>query len=329
MINDPIFLLGAHKSGTSLLRSLFDGHPSIKTLPIETHFAKLLGWWTKYPMKRNLPVESVGLHEFRQAASSWIAECNAAADPYGDSQATGIFDINAFEHELSDLSEKTEEQDLVREYFRAILRATSNTDIGPEHRVVEKSVENMEHALRLKRIFPHARFIHILRNPYSNLVTLRKYMQKMHPSYPHLDKPVKSIRDSFYFAEMNSQMIDKYMLIRYEDLVRDTENIMQSVASFLDVEYVETLLEPSFQGRDWTGNSVSDGQFTGISTDRLTPWKSEINSLEIKLVNLHLGSAITTQGYEHIPEMGGEYRKIKGERLKEYIGNRLQLKRPL
>ena len=51
----PIFLLGCHKSGTSLLRSLLDGHPDLFVIPIETHFFQATGHWTDYRMRRSWP----------------------------------------------------------------------------------------------------------------------------------------------------------------------------------------------------------------------------------------------------------------------------------
>lgn len=42
-MNTAIFILGAHKSGTSLVRSLLDGHPDLNVVPIELHFLRHLG----------------------------------------------------------------------------------------------------------------------------------------------------------------------------------------------------------------------------------------------------------------------------------------------
>lgn len=328
VMRDPVFILGAHKSGTSLLRSLFDGHNDLLTLPIETHIAKYLGWWTKYPMKINLPSQVPGREAFISETSAWIDECNSASDRYSDSQALGIFDQSIFQDKISQLTETADEKQLIETYFSAIYHSTYKKSPQEGTRFTEKSVENVEHALRMNKIFTEAKFIHILRNPYANLVTLRKYMQKMHPSFPHLDKPIKSIRDSLYYAESNSQHIDKYLIIRYEDLVTDTEATMNKIAVFIGIPFEETLLAPSFLGAAWGGNSVEDGSFKGVSSARLDPWKQEINALEIQLTNVFLGNTISKYGYDIIPDRKGTLRRMKGERIKEYIGNRLQLKRP-
>ena len=47
-MTDPIFLLGSHKSGTSLLRSLLDGHPDLDVLPREAHFFPTHGYASGY-----------------------------------------------------------------------------------------------------------------------------------------------------------------------------------------------------------------------------------------------------------------------------------------
>ena len=51
----PVFLLGSHKSGSSLLRSLLDGHPELAVLPKETHLFQFTNHWVDYRRRRNLP----------------------------------------------------------------------------------------------------------------------------------------------------------------------------------------------------------------------------------------------------------------------------------
>ncbi|MGI8607235.1 MAG: sulfotransferase, partial [Gaiellaceae bacterium] len=51
----PVFILGAHKSGTSLLRSLLDATPGFFVLPKEPHFFAYSGRWIDYPLRRRQP----------------------------------------------------------------------------------------------------------------------------------------------------------------------------------------------------------------------------------------------------------------------------------
>jgi len=327
-MNDPIFILGAHKSGTSLLRSLFDGHEKLFAIPVETHLAKYLGWWTKYPLKAQESAHKITVKKIIDHTTGWINECNNTDDRYSDNFSKNIFNLISFKSEMAKLSDPIDEREYIEMYFSAIYTSITGLQLSTDVRVVEKSVENIEHALRLKNLLPGSKFIHIIRNPYSNLVTLRKYMQKLAPSYPHLDKLIKSIRDSFYYAQNNRELIKDYMIIRYEDLVVDTETIMKMLCEFVGIQFIESLVTPSFQGKLWGGNSVTDRSFTQVSTERLNPWKREINALEIKTTNTFLGDVILEFAYEKIPNKSGVLWPMKHEKIKEYIGNRLNLRRP-
>lgn len=327
-MKDPIFILGAHKSGTSLLRALFDGHEKLFAIPIETHFAKHLGWWTKYPLNAQTVQSERSTQHFIEYAMKWVEESNTVDDRYGDGRAKGIFDEAVFEKLIHEIDEEDSQASVIKKYFLALYTSINGTKPGGNVTLVEKSVENCEHAMMLKHIFPQSKFIHILRNPYSNLVTLRKYMQKLHPSYPHLDKLIKSVSDSFYYASKNVELIEDYRVIRYEDIVSETENVMKNLAQFLGVDFIESLLQPSYLGKAWSGNSVSDSSFKTVSTERLDPWKREINTLEIQTVNTFLGDAVVANGYSFLPAEGGTLWPMRRERVKEYIANRVNLKRP-
>ncbi|MGA1778589.1 MAG: sulfotransferase [Schleiferiaceae bacterium] len=63
MPHAPIFILGSHKSGTSLLRSLLDGHPDLFVIPFETHFMALLGRWITYSYRKQAPVDDANFLE--------------------------------------------------------------------------------------------------------------------------------------------------------------------------------------------------------------------------------------------------------------------------
>ena len=63
MKNPPVFIIGSHKSGTSLLRSLLDGHPELYVIPFETHFMASLGRWVQYSYRRQTPHENFEFSE--------------------------------------------------------------------------------------------------------------------------------------------------------------------------------------------------------------------------------------------------------------------------
>jgi protein-tyrosine sulfotransferase len=323
----PIFLLGSHKSGTSLLRALFDNHSQVFSIPIETHFAHFLGWWTRYPFLRTKK-KNYSLEEFENNASKWIHTCNTSNDPYGDSQASGLFDETLFKEEMGKLNSNSSEMTKIDQYFRSIYSVINKKAAPEDLRFIEKTVENSEHAIRIASLYPDAKFIHILRNPYANLVTLRRYLQKMKKSYPHLDSLIKSIYDSFYFADFNSTNIENYKIIYYKDLVTNPQKIMKDLALFVEIDFEENLLTPSYLGSSWGGNSVSGNKFKGVSSARINAWKKDINSLEIEVVNAVMGVAIERNDYKKIKAKNRILIPQKREYFRAYLGNRILLKRP-
>ena len=83
MNEHPIFLVGAHKSGTSLLRSILDGHPELFTVPFESHYFQNMHYWVdcNYRMERPKKLTKEQLIERFVAR---LKHLNQADDTIGD-----------------------------------------------------------------------------------------------------------------------------------------------------------------------------------------------------------------------------------------------------
>ena len=321
----PIFILGAHKSGTSLLRSLFDGHPDLITVPVEAHFFQHAAWWVDYAYRRTLPVP-VDREGFIDRATRWVQRCNTSEDPQGDSVARGVFDVPRFRASLTAaLPPSSHPREAPALYLEAYFSALHESVWGrpPEagRRFVEKSVEHAEFAADLHAFFPDARFVHLVRNPYANLVSLRAY--KADGRYPWIGPAIRSLYNAFYFLYRNRRRIAPYHVLTYEDLVQHPERSVEALCAFLDLDRRDSLLQPTFLGRPWGGNSTSDVTFTGISAARIARWRDDILPLEAALVNKYLPHVLRDFGYERFEPTGSVYRRAPGEPLKHYLANRL------
>lgn len=319
LLPEPIFLLGAHKSGTSLLRSLLDGYPGLFVIPTEIHFFQFTGYWIDYWYRRTLPhpmdrtalIESLcGLVAFKQEDE----------DEFADSIMKGKFDVEAFRQALADGDFSTAGTTYTA-YVRALYRSLAGSDLPAGERIVEKSVENSENAILLDRMFPDRRFVHIVRNPYASVVAIRRARTK-NGRFPYLANATLSLRNSFYHLYRNEKVLDPYPVIRYEDLLTDTEGTMRIVATALNLEFSESLLQPTVMGRPWSGNSSSRDAFRGVSTAPLEQWKSHVTHLEIDLVNRMMGPVVERFGYERLEPKRGRLLPVRGERPANYIKNR-------
>ncbi|WP_420630023.1 sulfotransferase family protein [Candidatus Leptofilum sp.] len=319
-MKQPIFLLGAHKSGTSLLRSLFDGHPDLFVIPKETHLFERSGYWVDYYLRRRQPKE-MSKEEIVAAFTTMIDEYNTLADAQSDNVTVQRWDVSIFRDQLA-AANFSEPAGLFTAVFQAIHISLYGSPIDANKRIVEKSVEQAEFALELNQLFPDAKFIHIVRNPYANFVSLRRF--KSENGYPFLKAIIFALYNSYYHLLRNGRLLQNYTIIRYEDLVTEPNVIMEQLAQFAGIQFQETLLQPTVDGQAWPGNSVYVSQLSGISTASLDKWKEEIHDFESNLLNKALPDYIWQKfGYQRLPTNKSWLKPLPGESVKTYLGNRL------
>jgi protein-tyrosine sulfotransferase len=326
--SQPIFLLGAHKSGTSLLRSLLDGHPDLFVLPFETHFLQLANYWVDYRLRRALPpLRSIA--ETKQAYTQLVEHYNVQTDPTADATLTGLFDLDRFRRELDPPA--ADMVALFQVYARAVYASLTGEALTAGRRVVEKSTENAELALDLKQLFPAAKFIHIVRNPYANVVAIRRHHSRtgkrvnFKNRFPVLITNLPALKNSYYHLYHNRRLLDAgdYLVIRYEDLLTIPEATMQTVAGFLSIPFTDGLLQPTSLGQDWQGNSSRGISYSGISAKNLALWRREISHLELHYVNRYFKFVLDDYGYETLAPRRPVLWPVRREGPLTYIANRL------
>lgn len=324
MLYRPVFIVGAHKSGTSLLRNLLDGHPGLFAIPFETHFFQLAGYWVDNEYRRSGP-EAMNHSRLQQKFINWIHKTNTVTDRMGDTFAEGLLDEATFKSALSTLDKAANDAEACEIYWRTIHQALKPGESLPAQcSLVEKSVENAEFAGDLQRFFPEARFLHIVRNPYANVVSLRKYKSRG-AGYPLLYRLIRTLYNNYYFLDQNRRRLPNYQVLRYEDLASRPRETMMKVANFLDIEFRDSLLTPTIMGRDWAGNSSSGRILEGISEDRIHAWKQQIHPLEAEYVNKTFPHVVRQWQYDYYEAGGSTLRRAHGENLRRYVANRLYL----
>ena len=70
-MDKPIFILGCTKSGTTLMRNLFDGHPDLFVIPFESHFFQNTGRGIEYSYRRTRPTSRT-IEDKKEGLISWI-----------------------------------------------------------------------------------------------------------------------------------------------------------------------------------------------------------------------------------------------------------------
>lgn len=256
----PVFICGAHRSGTTLLRDLLDGHPALAVLPSEgSYFTHLEGKLAPLgPDERGALLGREWLRRLVNPINQppyWLlGRSGEDASPYV-----------AFAREW--LAWSASPPSPSRSWpLAALAIAWGRTCAGngpPRFtQWVEKTPGNEFHLRRIWRDFPAARILHVVREPAavaaSHAALIRHAPPHAHPLAGALRDLARSCGVALRMAR--TAPADRYRIVRYEHLVADREAAMRGIAAFLDIEPGQCLFEPSVAGIPATPNtSFPDG----------------------------------------------------------------------
>lgn len=316
----PIFILGCSKSGTSLMRNLFDGHSTIFAVPAESHFFEYTGSWVNYYFRRSQP-KNYTFAEMKEQLTGWIDFSNKRVNNVADGFTAGKWNVEKFKEVMysKEVSNLRELSDLYVESMYVSLFDKPYQNLS----FAEKSVENAEFVLEWSQLYPEARFVHILRNPYSNLVAIRKFMDSLR--MPFLNRALLGMHDSYYSLYKNLKLADqsRYKVIIYEHLIANPEKVMRELADFIDIDYEEILTQPTLMGKPWGGNSTSGKKFSSVSNQNIEKWKQDITKYEVSIVNELFPHVLRDFNFEVIDEKDLKNRIYPKEGIRHFIMNKI------
>lgn len=324
--DDPIFVCGPHKSGSSLLRNIFDGHEELFVIPIEMHFLVHAGFHVKYPYQKSI-YDPEKFRGFFSNVLEWVERSEKSKDRHADSITRGKWDLGLLRTLLTNapaVGDGTSLREMIDYAVKAIYLSL-NPGAGKRRiRFVEKSVENSELVPVYQRQYKNASFVHLVRNPYSNLCSFRRY-KTFKGRFPYIRSMVESLSIHFESINRNRNLLDRFICIRYEDLVREPRRAIDELVRQLDIPYSELLLTPTSLGTPWAGNSLTNKKAEGISAAYLDKWKEQLTGLERHLVSKRFAQVLADFDYEEYRGGGHWAKRSPGESLKVYRDNRLFL----
>ncbi len=149
--------------------------------------------------------------------------------------------------------------------------------------LVEKSAELSESVEILNKpeaIFQNPKYVFLVRHPYSvieSIVRNRIYSINDH----HISDPLRfaenewRMRNQNILTFVNSISEDRYLIVRYEDLLENPTKTMEKVSEFIGIAFDKKMVDPYASGRMIDG----DGDPNIFNHDKLEPelaavWKS-------------------------------------------------------
>jgi hypothetical protein len=163
----------------------------------------------------------------------------------------------------------------------------------------DKSLHTEHFADRVFEEFPHARIIHMIRDPRDRYASVRRRNGR---DLSRVGAATGRWLDSTRAGRRNeARFPDRYLLVRYEDLARDPEGTMRRVCSFIDEDYSSAMLSMGGAPEHRGGNSsFGDLERGTISTRGIGRSVTVLSPSEIAFIELFARRTMAALGYERI-----------------------------
>lgn len=270
---DPVFIVGAPRSGTTMLAVLLDRHSRI-SIPPETNF----------------------FSEFLPQ----ISTCDESSQEDKVQAALSFRRIQDLEIPKKELLKRfgMYENDFPS-LFRAILEAYSARQ--GKQRAGEKSPKHIEHVPTLLQAFPKAKIVLIVRDGRDVVRSLLK-VAWAEPGNPRRfglfciewNRYVDLVRK--YRQEFSSTQL---FVIKYEDILRQPEDKIREICQFIGEKFEAQQLNagktsttvPGWE-MDWKGKASQM-----LDPKRIEAWRNEQDIKKIWSMNIFMGKSLKYLGY--------------------------------
>jgi len=263
----PIFIVGVSRSGTTMLATILDRHPSIAVPPETQYFHQFL----QEPDLVNPPgregvVRFVSYPRIRDME----LDANKLAELFPESQAS------------------------YRDLFSGALQLYA-TCFG-KTRCCEKSPTHLLHLPEIINWYPEAKVICIIRDGRDVVRSL--------VDAPWIHNNL--VRHCFMWREqmeLTRVYLDRYpdslMIVRYEDLLGTPEKVLKQICDFIGEVYTPEMLEegqsrvsPEWESR-WKSKASQSVDFSNVGK-----WKRDASLPDVRIMQYVMGRELAHWGYE-------------------------------
>lgn len=283
------FILGRPRSGTTLLKTLFDAHPNVKIpselpifLPLYQKFKNVKNWDKKNILSFIDHVFQPNLFNHRKLENLKI-------------------DKDLFTDDLLKLENRCSIQDLLIKFNEHSFSAFPKGDILL---VGDKNPVYSVYAKRLLHIFPEAKFICIIRDYRDNYVSLRNLQEV------RLEAPILALQISRWvwvaniFLAHQQRFPKRFFIIRYEDLVTKPQESFSEICSFLKIPYNIEVFD-FYKKKDDLLKAfpnpiiaqIHKSLMEPVNTGRMELWKTQLSDEEVRIADQIAGRTADLMGY--------------------------------
>jgi len=264
--DSPVFIVGMPRSGTTLMRSLFNEHPNLAIAP-ETHY--LTQWVGKYK-------------------SVWAC--------WRDYARSERFSYLGIDSAAVDERIKNEARLSYRKVFDAILKEYGHSQGKP--RLGEKTPGHYEHISTLFDWYPKCRVIWMVRDPRA---VCASYLKVPWSKYGVL---ASARRWRSAMLELFNWKHDYRVLsVRFENLVKDTQKVLYEIYTFLDEPPIDDFIQNRYRSaiyvnvkNGWERYHLKNASGP-VSSKPITKWHEELTDYQVWVIEQVGGALMRDHGY--------------------------------
>lgn len=238
-----LFLVGAERSGTTLLRLMLAHHPE-------------LAWQNEFEFAVDLMAED-GSFPSRARYAEWLST-----------------------HRIFRASKL---QVLERDDYPAIVRGFLDQKRDRASKPIVGATVH-RHFVRLLRVWPRARFVHLIRDPRD----VARSVMGMGWAGNVWTGSAKWIHAEEEWDALRRRLpAEDWCELRYEDLIADPERELTRLCEFIGVRYSPAML-----------SYPEDTTYEAPNAAMGSQWKKKLTPSEVALVEGRVGSLLSSRGYE-------------------------------
>jgi len=291
-VDQPLVLISqAQRSGGTLLLRLLDGHPSCHVAPFQLRGIDAVakrppteaaaGWQALYDPKLALRYEE----GHRQQKHDVLRD--DAVFPF---ELPPELQQAIYEDCAARLDSPTP-RDLFDCYFTSYFNGWLDyRNLTGEKRWVvgfEPGVAQGHGRRRaMRQIYPDGRIVSILRDPWSWYASARRWEARWEDRARAIDDWNRTGTGTHKWRRISKKAI---AFVRFEDLLADTEETMRRLAAWLEVDFTDGLLHPTFNGLPIRANTSFDDVGTEVSTRPLERAQAELSADDTAYIEEHAG----------------------------------------
>ncbi len=278
------FIIARPRSGTTLLQTIFKAHPNV-IMPHES--AVILECYKQFKQVENWDNSKIlelvdFLYQVRKF-EGWKIRKENLIETLLDYSGTYSFETII---------------KIIYSHYDSFFKKEEIHIFG------DKNPKYSKYPNELKKIFPNAMFVHIVRDYRDHILSMKKVKLLNSNLAVISDFWRKSQKKIFAFTE---KYPDSIISFKYEDFVTEPEHCLKKICGFLNIDYVPSILHYSDKEEELkkTNENIRnmkdvfhENLFKPITADNVEKWKYEMTKAEIAKADFYVGKYAELSGYK-------------------------------